>query len=146
MRAKFKHCVPIPHLRHIKQRMFKRVYSHCLDKTKNWYVYNKLLFGYQKNRGPEGCKTFKCFPTEVKRVKLAELRDDDGRQVLCWYFFTGSRKSIEYVFVISTLGIVVLSLRHETEGWFNTNLGRHMGRITNSVLLENISDRHRQLN
>ena len=122
--------------------MFKRVYSHCLDKTKNWYAYNKLLFGYQKNRGPEGCKTFQCFPTEVKRVKLAELRDDDGRQVSYRYFFAGSRKSIEYVFVISTLGIVVLSLRHETEGWLNTNLGRHMGRIINSVLLENISETH----
>ena len=43
------------------------------------------------------------------------------------------------MFVISTLGIVVLSLRHDIDGWLNTDMGRHMSDVINSVLLKNLA-------
>lgn len=118
--------------------MFKRVYAHNLDRNKNWYAYNKSLFGYQENRNHEASKTFKCFPTEVKRAKLEELRDDEGRQVSWRHFYAGRKMNIQDVFVIPTLGIVVLSLRHHIDGWLNTEMGRNMGNVINSVSLENV--------
>ena len=99
--------------------MFKRVYAHNLNRNKNWYAYNKSFLGCQENRNPEASKIFKCFPTEVKRVKLDELRDDEGRQVSWRHFYAGRKMNIQDVFVISTLGIVVLSLRHHIDGWLD---------------------------
>ena len=37
-------------------------------------------------------KTFKYFPSEIKRVKLEDLRDDEGRQVSHRRFFAGVTK------------------------------------------------------
>ena len=70
-------------------RMFKGVYVHNLDRNKNWYAYNKSFLGYQENRNPEASKTFRCFPSEVKRVKLEELRDDERGQVSWRHFYVG---------------------------------------------------------
>ena len=106
----------------VHSKMFKRAYGHNLDRDKNWYAYNKSLLSYQENRNPEASKTFKCFPTEVKRVKLEELQDDEGRQVSWWHFYAGRKMNIQDVFVISTLGIVVLFLRHHIDGWLNTEI------------------------
>ena len=76
---------------------------------------------------------------EVKRVKLQELRDDEGRQVSWRHFYAGRKMNIHDVFVISTLGIVVLSLRHHIDGWLNTEMGKYMGSVINSVSLENVA-------
>jgi hypothetical protein len=48
----------------------------------NWY--NKSLVS----------KTFKYFPSEIKRVKLEDLRDDEGRQVSHRRFFAGVTKDV----------------------------------------------------
>ena len=123
--------------------MFKRVFAHNLDHKKNWYAYNKSLLGYQNNRNPEGSKTFKCFPSEVKRVKLEDLRDDEGRQV-SHYRIAGVKSNVEDVFVISTLGIVVLSLRNNCEGWLQSSLGSYMGSYINSAVLDNLEKSSRK--
>ncbi len=119
--------------------MFKRVYGHCLEENKNWYAYNASLSGYQRNRRPEASKTFQCFPSEVRRVNQQDLRDDNGRPVSYRYFFCGVKKNVKDVYVISTPGMVVLSLRHGVEGWLNTDMGRHIGGVINSVLLKNLT-------
>ena len=103
-------------------RMFNRVYGHNLDRNKNWYAYNESFLGYQENRKREASKTFKCFPTDrvlKGSIKLEELRDDEGRQVSWRHFHAGRKMNIQDVFVISTLGIVVLSLRHHIDGWLD---------------------------
>ena len=117
--------------------MFKSVYGHCLDKGKHWYPYNKSLPGYQKNGSPEASKTFQCFETEVKKVKLADLRDAEGHSISHRHFFAGARK-VKDVYVLSSLGVVVLSLRHAAVGWLETDIGKYVGSVVNSVALDYI--------
>ena len=52
--------------------------------------------------------------------RIGGLRDNEGRQVSWRHFYAGRKTNIQDVFVISTLGIVVLSLRQHIDGWLNT--------------------------
>ena len=85
-----------------------RVYSYNLAEDKCWFALYKDLCGTKSSLF---CATeaAKAFPDEYKRVKLEELRDENGNHAFKRWFNNHHRS--EEVFVASAFGLVAALLR-----------------------------------
>ena len=122
--------------------MYFRVYSHCLDYSKNWYAYNDLLFGYPKScRKHEGSATFRLFSSEVQKVNIADLKDRDGKQP-SHRWFNGRVQKGKEVYAITSFGIFLLALRQQqpSEEWMQSTAYLNISNIINTVCLEQFDD------
>ena len=122
--------------------MYFRVYSHCLDYSKNWYAYNDLLFGYPKSgRKHEGSTTFRLFSSEVQKVNIADLKDRDGKQP-SHTWFNGKVQKAKEVYAITSFGIFLLALRQQqpSQEWIQSTAYQNIKNIVNTVCLEQLDD------